>query len=176
MTIVAPETPRARRVHRAGAAGRERLRLWLRLLRVSRGIEADLRERLRIAYDMTLPQFDVLAALARSADGITMSELSRYLMVSNGNVTGIVDRLVEEGWIARSATPGDRRSTIVRLTPRGASEFAAMAVVHGDWVDELLSGFSKAEASQLIGQLEGLLVSLRARSARSATKSKKGGS
>lgn len=158
MTIAAPEN---RTRARGTGASHERLRLWLRLLRASRGVEAELRERLRVSYAVTLPQFDVLAALARRDDGITMTELSRYLMVSNGNVTGIVERLVEYGWIERAATPGDRRATLVRLTTKGAADFAQMAKVHEDWVDELLSMLSKAEVSTLIGQLDRVIAQFR---------------
>ena len=162
MTLASPEPIRQRRT--APATAKERLRLWLRILRTSRGIEAELRERLRVTYGVTLPQFDVLAALARREAGITMTELSRYLMVSNGNVTGIVDRLVEDGLIERAAVPGDRRATLVRLTSKGAADFATMAAVHETWVDELLAGFGKPEAALLIAQLDGLLATLRPRS------------
>ncbi|TIS81978.1 MAG: MarR family transcriptional regulator, partial [Mesorhizobium sp.] len=76
--------------------GKDRLRLWIRLLRASRTIEAELRERLKKEFDTTLPRFDVMAALYRAPEGMLMSDLSRFLLVSNGNVTGIVDRLVSE--------------------------------------------------------------------------------
>jgi len=106
---------------------KQRLRLWIRLLRTTRAIEADLRERLRVQFAMTLPQFDVLATLYREGNGMTMTELSRRLMVSNGNVTGIVDRLVAEKYVLRQAPAQDRRSFNVRLTPTGATRFAAVA-------------------------------------------------
>lgn len=174
MTIAGGDAERPRR--RASGAGlsRERLRLWLRMLRASRGIEQELRERLRLAFDLTLPQFDVLAALARRDEGLTMTELSRYLMVSNGNVTGIIDRLVEVGLVERLAAPGDRRAIRVRLSAKGAGEFAAMAATHETWVDELLSRFGRAELASLIGQLDGLVEALRAREPRRATQSKGG--
>ena len=101
----------------ARPASKQRLRLWLRLLRTTRAMEAELRERLRVQFRITLPQFDVLAGLARKDTGITMTELSRMLIVSNGNVTGIVDRLVAEKLVARRPAPDDRRSLLVRLTP-----------------------------------------------------------
>ena len=161
MTALASEAVRARKRDSVRPVSRERVRLWLRLLRASRGIESELRERLRVAYDMTLPQFDVLAALARHAEGVTMTELSRYLMVSNGNVTGIVDRLVDNGWIERRATPGDRRATLVCLTPKGGADFEAMAAVHEGWVDELLGLYNKPEVLEMIGRLDGLVGKLR---------------
>jgi DNA-binding MarR family transcriptional regulator len=148
----------------AGASrsmSKQRLRLWLRLLRAPRAIEAKLRERLRVAFRVTLPQFDVMAALARKDGGMTMTELSRYLMVSNGNVTGIIDRLVAERMVARATILADRRATMVRLTPRGKSHFAAIAKVHEAWVDELLDGFSRKEVETMIGLLDGFASALR---------------
>ena len=122
---------------------KERLRLWLGMLKVTRLIEAELRERLR-AEGSTLPRFDVLAALARAEKGLRMSELSGVLKVSNGNVTGIVDRLVAEGHIMRHAVEGDRRATVVRLTRKGREHFAGLAAAHEAWVDELLGGADHA--------------------------------
>ena len=97
---------------------KQRLRLWVNLLRTTRSIEADLREEMRRAYGSTLPRFDVLSALERHAGGLLMGELSRHLMVSNGNVTGIVERLVADGLVERLAVEGDRRAILVRLTPQ----------------------------------------------------------
>lgn len=135
---------------------KQRLRLWLRLLRAARAIEAELRERLRKEFAITLPQFDVMAALARRPDGMNMTELSRMLMVSNGNVTGIIDRLAAEKLVLRQAPANDRRSFIVRLTPKGAAQFADIAKAHEKWVDELLGDFDAAEAEHLIEMLGGL--------------------
>ena len=81
-----------------------------------------------------------MAALARKATGMTMTELSRFLMVSNGNVTGIIDRLVADGMVVRLAHAGDRRATFVQLTRKGAQQFAAMAKAHEGWVGEILAG------------------------------------
>jgi DNA-binding MarR family transcriptional regulator len=139
---------------------KQRLRLWIRLLRAARSIEVELRERLRKEFAITLPQFDVMAALARNeagkGTGMNMTELSRLLMVSNGNVTGIIDRLAADKLVLRQAPANDRRSYIVRLTPKGASQFAVVAKAHEGWVDELLSGFDAAQADELIRQLGGL--------------------
>jgi DNA-binding MarR family transcriptional regulator len=145
---------------------KQRLRLWLRLLRSSRAIEAQLRERLRTKFSITLPQFDVMAALARSAEGMTMTELSRQLMVSNGNVTGIIDRLVAEKLVLRQAPVSDRRSFIVRLTPKGASQFSVIAKAHEGWIDEMLVEFGTVEAESIISQLDGLVRRVRAQEAR----------
>jgi DNA-binding MarR family transcriptional regulator len=137
----------------APSVSKQRLRLWIRLLRAARAIEGEIRERLRKEFAITLPQFDVMAALARREQGINMTELSRMLMVSNGNVTGIIDRLAAEKLVLRQAPANDRRSFIVRLTPKGATHFSTIAKAHETWVDELLSEFDAVEAEALIGHL-----------------------
>ena len=142
-------------------ASKQRLRLWIRLLRTARAIEAELRERLRVDFATTLPQFDVMAALARNSTGMTMTELSRFLMVSNGNVTGIIDRLVADKLVARKAPPDDRRAFIVRLTPKGMAQFAHIAKAHEGWVDKLLSEFGSAETQAMIWHLDGLASRIR---------------
>lgn len=117
---------------------KDRLRLWLRLLKVQRGVEAELRARLARAFDSTLPRFDVMAALWRAGEGLKMSDLSGVLRVSNGNVTGIVERLVADGLVQRVPVEGDRRAIRVALTAEGRERFEAMAAAHEGWVDELL--------------------------------------
>lgn len=151
----------------ARPASKHRLRLWIRLLRSARAIEAEIRERLRREFAITLPQFDVMAALARAEDGMTMTELSRHLMVSNGNVTGIIDRLVAEKLVLRQAPQTDRRSFIVRLTAKGASQFALAAKAHEGWVDGLLTDIDAAEAERIIDDLDGLARRTRNGEARS---------
>jgi DNA-binding MarR family transcriptional regulator len=140
---------------------KQRLRLWLRLLRASRAIEAKLRDKLRTTFGVTLPQFDVMAALARHDDGMTMSALSRELMVSNGNVTGIIDRLVTDKLVARKALAEDRRTFIVRLTPKGSAQFDGMAKIHEQWIDEMLGDVGDAEAAGLIARFDGLATHVR---------------
>ena len=135
------------------AASKARLRVWLRVLKVSRLIERELRERLRVEFDTTLPRFDVMAALHRAEKGLNMSELSGVLRVSNGNVTGIVDRLVADGLIVRVPVEGDRRAMIVRLTAKGRAHFAELAKGHEDWVNELLECVDIGVAETLIAQL-----------------------
>ncbi len=153
MTGQRQRSPSLKLAPRMEPASKQRLRLWLRLLRTSRAIEAELRERLRVAFDMTLPKFDVMAALQRRPAGMTMTELSRYLMVSNGNVTGIIDRLAADGMVVRLPHEEDRRATFVRLTPKGARQFAAMAKAHEAWVNEILRSFGDQEIRTLIALL-----------------------
>lgn len=136
----------------AESLSKERLRLWLRMLRVTRQVESALRERLRTEYDTTLPRFDVMAALYADREGLKMNELSRRLRVSNGNVTGIVDRLVEDGSVERIAIEGDRRATRVCLTAAGRESFNSMAISHEDWVNTLFEGVSEEDAHH-IGEL-----------------------
>lgn len=135
---------------------KQHLRLWLRLLRASRSVEARLREDLRDQYDTTLPRFDVMAALDRHPSGLRMSDLSSKLRVSNGNVTGIVDRLVQDGVVERAALEGDRRAMQVRLTEEGRRRFARMAADHETWVDEMMDVFGPDETDSLIGLLSRL--------------------
>jgi DNA-binding MarR family transcriptional regulator len=138
---------------RPQADSKARLRLWIRLLRASRLIEAVARERLKTQFGATLPRFDVMAALCRKPDGMLMSEISRFLMVSNGNVTGIVDRLVADGFVARAQRNGDRRTSFVSLTRKGHAAFAQMAAAHENWIDELLGGISARDAEHLSAKL-----------------------
>lgn len=133
----------------ASAASKARLRLWLRMLKSTRRVEAELRERLRQEFGSTLPRFDVMAALSRYEAGLKMSALSGVLRVSNGNVTGIVDRLADDGIVVRVQVPGDRRATLVRLTRKGQEEFTRQAAAHELWIDELLCDFDEPEATYL---------------------------
>ncbi|MBO6718284.1 MAG: MarR family transcriptional regulator [Rhizobiaceae bacterium] len=142
LTTVAPDT-----------GNKERLRLWIRLLRATHVVEAELRDRLKREFDTTLPRFDVMAALYRERGGMLMSDLSRYLLVSNGNVTGIVDRLVSEGLIVRAQREGDRRTSIVRLTDAGVAQFERMAAAHEGWIAELLAGVDEGHVRHLSGML-----------------------
>ena len=140
---------------------RAELRLWLRLLTCANMIETEIRKRLREEFDTTLPRFDLMAQLERSVDGILLGELSRRMMVSNGNITGLVDRLGLEGMIERQVSESDRRAARVRLTPIGRSTFAKMAAAHSDWVAELLGGLPPEEQEALWSQLGALKLSVR---------------
>ena len=132
---------------------KRRLRLWLRLLTCSGLVERAVRRRLREEFAVTLPRFDLMAALDRTPAGLTMGELSARLKVSNGNVTGVVERLVGEGLVERTPQPTDRRSYKVALTAAGSAAFAAMAERHAGWIDRLLGDLSDGEIEQLMGLL-----------------------
>jgi DNA-binding MarR family transcriptional regulator len=132
---------------------KQRLRVWLRLLSAQRSMESELREKMRLDFDCTLPRFDVLSALDRHRAGLRMSDLSVKLKVSNGNVTGIVDRLANDGLVERVAVDEDRRAMRVRLTKNGITRFADMATEHETWVDELLDTHNAQELDALIALL-----------------------
>lgn len=137
---------------------KQRLRFWLQMLRSTKYLENSLREKLRREYGTTLPRFDVLAILYKSRDGLKMSALSDGLMVSNGNVTGIVDRMVSDGMIEREDIPGDRRAKLVRLTEKGVTEFEIMAEQHEGWVAELLADINEqdiATAHTVLAKIRG---------------------
>ena len=142
--------------------GRDQLRLWLRLLACTNLIESRVRSRLRKDFGTTLPRFDMLAQLdaaSRSDDapqGLTMGELSRRLMVTNGNLTGLTERLVQEGLVRRKISAKDRRQQRVALTPQGKRALAAMVTDHKRWIDEMFAGLDPQEVLQLY-QLVGRL-------------------
>lgn len=141
---------------RASDHDHQALRLWLRLLTCTHRVEGVIRNRLRQDFATTLPRFDLLAQLERSPDGLSMRELSKRLMVTGGNITGITDQLEREGLVVREAHPSDRRSFTVKLTPSGRQQFKRMASTHEQWVVELLAGWSAEEKSQVHGLLAGL--------------------
>lgn len=126
------------------------LRLWLRLLTCTTLIEGEVRRRLREEFDTTLPRFDVLAQLDKTHGKMTLGELSQRMMVSNGNVTGLVDRLVSEGLITRRASPRDRRVQIVSLTAAGRRVFRNMAKANGDWVSEIFADLDADDIDELM--------------------------
>lgn len=133
------------------------LRLWLRLLACTNLIEAPLRQRLREQFDGSLPRFDLMAQLDRHPGGLKMRELSRRLMVTGGNVTGLTDRLVAEGLVERREDPADRRAYTVALTAEGKRQFRTMARAHEGWVVDLFGGLAPAQQAQLfdlLGQLK----------------------
>ena len=137
---------------------KQKLRIWLRLLKISRQMEAEIRERLRVEFGTTLPRFDVLAALYREPDGMKMGALSAALMVSNGNVTGIVERLVSDGLVVRVPVSGDRRAMIVQLTQKGREDFAHMAKVHESWIASMLNMLSNEDADVLVELLDNMQI------------------
>ncbi|MBX3620436.1 MAG: MarR family transcriptional regulator [Rhizobacter sp.] len=158
-----PDTHDSRIGYEGRAADDDHLdtRVWLRLLACTTQIEQEIRTRLRKRFGTTLPRFDYLAQLDRHPQGLRMNTLSSYMMVSGGNVTGLTDQLVADGWVERSDDPDDGRSFRVRLTRLGRSRFAAMAREHEAWLAELFKGLGLAHKEALyaeLGRLRALLL------------------
>ena len=133
---------------------KRRLKMWIRLLGVSRAAENHLRDYLRVQHATTLPRFDVMAALYRRRDGVTMSELSRMLLVSNGNATAVVDRLEADGLVRRKPSESDRRTIFVALTPEGLTQFEILAEGHEAEVYRLFDGLDEADLGALTETLK----------------------
>lgn len=134
----------------------KKLGLWLRLITNSNIIEKEVRNLFRSEFGVTLPRFDLMSALYRELGGLTMGELSKRLLVSNGNVTGIVERLQKEGLVKRWVLPTDRRIYSVGLTPKGRSEFKIMADRHRQWISQILGGLEDEDLSAMIKMMDGL--------------------
>jgi len=139
------------------------LKLWLRMLSCTTKIEAEIRSRLRAEFGITLPRFDLMAQLERHPEGLRMGELSKRMMVTGGNVTGITDQLEQENLVVRVPDPKDGRAFSVKLTPAGRKAFAQMAEVHERWVAELLQEISQEDKGQLIELLSQMKGHLYAR-------------
>jgi len=136
------------------------IRAWLRLLTCTTMIERHIRTLLTKRFETTLPRFDALAQLERCPDGLTMGQLSRRMMVSNGNVTGVVDRLAEDGLVERIAIPGDRRANRVRLTIKGRKIFGRMTPAHHAHVHAMLADVVPADLETLHALLGTLKASI----------------
>ena len=129
---------------------KDELRLWLRLFTCKEVVESEVRRRLRERFNLTLPRIDLMAQIDRTPKCMTLGELSQRMMVSNGNVTGLVDRLVEQGLIDRQPSRTDRRAQIVRLTAEGRRFFRAMARENGDWIGDMFAELSQNELETLL--------------------------
>ncbi len=149
------------RVQERPGEHQDELRLWLRLLTCSTMIESEIRTRLRERFDVTLPRFDLMAQLHKVPAGMTLGALSKRMMVSNGNITGLVETLASQGLVARTAHATDRRATMVCLTAAGHASFGAMAGAHGDWIGALFEGLAPAEMQLLMSLLDRMKASVR---------------
>ncbi|SUV85762.1 marR family transcriptional regulator [Bordetella pertussis] len=150
---------------RAAPEDHHALRLWLRMLTCCNLIESEIRSRLRTEFDTTLPRFDLMAQLQRAPKGMKMGELSRHMMVTNGNITGITDQLEKEGLVVRTKVESDRRSSVLKLTPQGKRTFARMARAHESWVTGMLDDLPEASRHAMykaLGELKLQVVAHRA--------------
>jgi DNA-binding MarR family transcriptional regulator len=146
----------------------EELRLWLRLLTCTTLIEGEVRSRLRARFDVTLPRFDLMAQLDKAPDGMTLSDVSKRMMVSNGNVTGLVERLVISGHLDRRTSITDRRVQMIRLTKVGRAEFRRMAAEHETWIAEMFAELTPKDVRELMR----LLAKAKGSAQRSASRRK----
>lgn len=146
MTILDSETKAAETPEDHG----DEIRLWLRLLTCTTLIEGEIRGRLRARFDVTLPRFDLMAQLDKTPDGMTLSDVSKRMMVSNGNVTGLVERLVESGHVDRRTSSEDRRVQVIRLTRQGRAEFRKMAAEHETWIADIFGDLGSKDVSELM--------------------------
>jgi DNA-binding MarR family transcriptional regulator len=132
---------------------KQELKLWLRLLATTKLMSQEIRRRLRREFGATLPQFDLLAQLYREKDGLRLGELSSRTMVTNGNVTGLVERLEADGTIIRERLEDDKRVTVARLTEAGRAYFEGMAEAHERWIKEMMADVEPSVLSGLLKQL-----------------------
>ncbi|MDO1584623.1 MarR family winged helix-turn-helix transcriptional regulator [Rhizobium oryzicola] len=132
-----------------GPRSKPETRLWLRMLSTTKLISTEIRKRLRAEFGATLPQFDLMAQLYREKDGLRLGEISKRTMVTNGNITGLVERLEVDGLVLRETPDGDRRVTVARLTARGTEVFAAMAAAHEGWLRDMMADVDPAVISHL---------------------------
>lgn len=146
--------------HEGGVAGPMDVRVWLRMLSCTMTVEKTLRRNFLEKFNTTLPRFDVMASLDRHARGQTMGQLSRALLVSNGNVTAIVRQLEESGLVERRSDPDDRRSFIVALSAEGKVEFDRLAAAHHNWIAEAFAKVSPTTQTQLYDLLAELKTSI----------------
>jgi DNA-binding MarR family transcriptional regulator len=146
-------------VHGARQGQKSQLRLWLRMLSITKMVSQEIRRRLRLEFGATLPQFDLLAQLYREPEGLRLSELSRRTMVTNGNITGLADRLEADGLILREILHGDRRVTVAKLTRQGRETFSAMAKAHESWLRELMADVDEDVLAECLKQLASVKAS-----------------
>lgn len=134
----------------------QHLRTWLRYLSCGRLIENEIRGRLRREFNTTLPRYEVLAQLEQFPQGIKMSDLSRHMMVTNGNITGIADQLLKEGLVQRIKLPNDRRSSILKLTKKGLQQLHAISAAHNEWVCDVFGKLSDEHLQGMMASLDEL--------------------
>jgi len=157
-----------REKHDGALGDRSSVRVWLRLLSCTMAIEKEVQRRFA-ERGMTLPRFDVLAALDRHGE-MNMGALSQALLVSNGNVTQLVQKLVGDGLVDLRKLPSDRRSSIVRLTPEGQEVFTRLAREHQDWIDQMVGDLDYTQRERLYVALGVLKMSIAGASVRRKTR------
>lgn len=153
-------TSAMREKHDGMPGASDSVRLWLRLLSCAMVIEKQVRRGLTDRFRTTLPRFDVLAALDRHPDGMTMGALSSSLLVSNGNVTALVQGLVRDGFVDLVPSPADRRASVATMTPAGKTHFDRLAQAHQSWIETMFDDLSPSQSELLYDLLGALKVSI----------------
>ena len=153
--------------HDGKLGGRSNVRVWLRLLSCAMAIEKEVQRRF-VARGTTLARFDVLAALDRQPDGMAMGALSKALLVSNGNITQLAQKLKRDGLIEVTPLPSDRRTQIVRMTEEGRQQFQKLARAHNDWIDQMLGDLDFTQRERLYVALGTMKLSIARASQRKA--------
>lgn len=143
---------------RLSAEDQSEMRLWLRMLSCTTLIENEIRSRLRREFKTTLPRFEMMAQLYERPEGMRMTELSRRMLVTNGNVTGITDQLEKEGFVERHRQAHDRRSSLLRLTTQGRKQYQTMAAAYQDWLGAFFAPLSQTNQEKLLHSLGELKV------------------
>jgi len=150
-----PAKPVPRRSERTGAHDPDPLRVWFRFVRLNRRVSAAVATEMK-SLGLSIPQFDLLSTLTEQ-EGLTQQVLAARLYVTKGNVSGLVDRLVEAGLVERRASPGDRRSHALHLTREGRRLAERAMAAQADYVRETLG---RLPASDLV-TLERLVLAWR---------------
>ena len=157
-----------REKHDGALGDRSSVRVWLRLLSCTLAIEKEVNRRFA-ERGMTLPRFDVLAALDRHGE-MNMGALSEALLVSNGNTTQLVRKLVRDGLVEARRLPEDRRTSLVKLTGDGHQQFRKLARAHNDWIDQMVGDLNFTQRERLYVALGVLKLSIAKATARRKSK------
>lgn len=123
------------------------MRVWFRFLRLHQRVTLAMTARLRV-LGLSVPQFDLLSTLSER-EGMTQSDLAERLYVTKGNVSGLVDRMVEAGLVERRAIANDRRSYALHLTPHGRDLATRGMATQRDYVAATLGQLSGADLAEM---------------------------
>lgn len=144
--------------HESGTPENLALSVWIRMLKAHNVVFR--KARARMAPYCTMAQFDVIAQLSREKEGITPAELSRSLLVTAGNLTGLLDRMEKAELVKRMKDEKDRRMTRVTLTDKGRDLAAKVIPLHAQDIQQILGGLNAGELKQLRGLLDKLVETL----------------
>jgi DNA-binding MarR family transcriptional regulator len=136
--------------------GRRETRLWLQILSLHGGIFSSLNAALNSEFGLSVAKFDALAQLDRYREGLALGQLSQNLKVSGGNVSGLVQRLLADQLISKQMSSEDRRSFIVRLTPKGGELFKKAAAFHKRHLSECFESVSAGDLETAISVVRSL--------------------